>query len=146
MDDTMYRKHSILCSTDQYRSVNVYFIMIHWSVTIFPYNISSSISILHPYTKKKKLSYICRTSQIWIYLHVCATATGFYLQKKDAICVPQGCKVTFIHIKNNHVCAGYQEESSSISYPRRTFLLLTGCPHATQETCDLNHYHFLLNI
>lgn len=55
MDDTMYRKHSILCSTDQYRSVNVYFIMIHWSVTIFPYNISSSISILHPYTKKKKI-------------------------------------------------------------------------------------------
>jgi len=104
MDNIMYGKHSISCTTDWQILVKICFIVIHWSVMIFTFNVvlKSSIKSIH----QTILNYIHRYLKIWIYLHVCVTATSFCLQNRDLMCetqVPQGHKVTSVHFKNYHV-------------------------------------------
>lgn len=147
----MYWKHSILCSSDEYRSVNVYSIMIDWSVIIFPFNttLNSSISVLYTYTNIFQTTFAGTHKYGYIYMSVPLLQASVWKERChiwNRGTAPQGCKVTFMHIKNNHARAGYQEEPSSFSYPKGTFLPLTGCLLATRQTCDLNHHHFLLTI
>lgn len=123
--------------------------MIHWSVIIFTFNgiLKSSIKFI----SQNILNYIHRHSQIWMYLHVSVTATGFCLHNRDPICETEllflnAIKSLLFTLRTIMYTDVYQEESSSFLYPKGTLLLLIGCPLVTKENHDLNSHCFLLNI